>query len=402
MLIILALLILRIVQRLWYTYNGVDRKFKVSSSTLQGQHGIFEWRFDPRSDLESWLKHHDINWQCHTFKTSDGVTIEYRRIGRGGSRPQRVIYLCNGVGTNLNMWLPVFMHLLSKSSEGGDSVDFFSNMTIIAPSYRGLFGSQSDSPVRVTFDNCVRDINEVLEHAEVKRVSCMIGWSTGAQIILKYVQINPNIAEKLFLLNPACGQALHTVFQPVIPLPGFMGKCMSLSLNWVITTLRPVCQSQIWNLIKEVAVSDALFVGLTVFAFACGFPPEQPSYFMAYIEDTFASRYHTQHLLDLITGLDTPLSSAARCHPHRTTIVTGLTDVMTGCYHGESLALSMRNQQYKVMLMGSHFLLIEFPDEVAQLILDLMSDELKRLRDRVDTKVKNRMKIVKRILEGKS
>jgi pimeloyl-ACP methyl ester carboxylesterase len=379
-------LLVRCIQRLIFKFGEQGRSFRASSCSSSS------WQFYPRSDLEAFLDEHSIKHESHTFTTStDEVCLQYRRIGSG----PKVVYLCNGVGTNLNMWLPIFMRAV------GAQKDFFSNVTIIAPAYRGLFGSNSDGPACVTFDRCVGDISHVLRHAGLKRVSCMWGWSTGAQIILQYMLQYPDTADKLFLLNPSTGNTLHSVLQPVVPLPSFLGALVSVGVTSACVGCRPLCETQVWNVIKAIVLSDFAFCVLTVSAFLGGCPPEQPSYFMAYLEDTFSSRYHTQHLLDLILSLDVSLPAAALCLPHQSVVVTGLADVMTGVYHGEALSRSMPRHEYHCFAMGSHFLLMEYPCAVADLVLGLMADELLQAREKLQTKVKTKQTFIDRIRSAK-
>ncbi len=290
------------------------------------------------------------------------------------------------------MLLPVFEHFVATEPE------FFRHFTVIAPSYRGLFGSSSDRPVAVTFDNCVNDINAVLKHAGLKYVSCMVGWSTGAQVILKFVLDNPRAAEKLFLLNPSTGETLHSVLQPIFALPKrTVGHMVSSLVRNLVVFVRPICLTQTWNIIKTIALSDFAFYVLVLSAFLGGFPPEQPSFFMAYLEDTFATRYHTQHLLDLILALDTPLPGAALCHSHETVIISGLADIMTGVYHAETLANSLRNPSHHTFLMGSHFLLMEFPQDVGGLFLDLVASELQQSQVHFAAKQRSKNQLIQSI-----
>ena len=91
--------------------------------------------YSPAEELEKWFKKEDIVVSDHEFKSpQDGILLKYRRIGSG----KRVILLANGVGTALYMWLPIFKNLLRMKSCMFTGNNGF---TIIAPCYRGLFGS---------------------------------------------------------------------------------------------------------------------------------------------------------------------------------------------------------------------------------------------------------------------
>jgi pimeloyl-ACP methyl ester carboxylesterase len=104
-------------------------------------------------------------------------------------------------------------------------------------------------------------------------------------------------------------------------------------------------------------------------AFLGGFPPDQPVYFYEYMKDVFATRSQTRALFDLILSLDEELPEASLHLPHYTVLVSGAPDFMTGVYHSKKLAKSMKNNKHVNFTMGSHFLLLEWPEIVAKEIL---------------------------------
>lgn len=118
--ILLVFLILRVLQRVYYFFKG---------------HTHFGLDFDPRKRLESFFTDNGILFTEHSFVSKhDDVMIRYRRIGNG----KKTVLLSNGVGTDLFMWLPVLknMHTLNPNIFTGDN-----GMTLLAPCFRGLFGS---------------------------------------------------------------------------------------------------------------------------------------------------------------------------------------------------------------------------------------------------------------------
>jgi hypothetical protein len=87
------------------------------------------------------------------------LKIKYTNLGSG----PKLVLLCNGVGTDLFMWLPLFREML------GTNPAIFDDMTLIAPSYRGLFGCDMQSgsgEVAVTMDNCAADLPEILKDVQ--------------------------------------------------------------------------------------------------------------------------------------------------------------------------------------------------------------------------------------------
>lgn len=342
--ILVAFLVLRICQRVYYM--------------LQGQAHYYS--YSPTKEMELFIKSNGIASTKHELKsTHDKVTLRYRRLGNG----KKYILLANGVGTNFFMWLPFLRELIKIDPT------FFDKYTLIVQSYRGLFppdDSAFKTVVDISVNNCVEDINDMMRHAKVESYESIIGWSTGAQVALACYSKYPKTGSKLFLLNPSAGRTLHSVLQPVIQLPLFIGKIISCGTKALVGVLKPLIPTKVWDILKVVAHSTGFRIALECAAFLGGFPPEQPVYFHEYMRDVFFTRSQTRGLLDLILCLDDDLPDGSTVLPHRTTILSGFPDFITGVYHSRSLVESMPNAKHVCFTMGSHFLLIEWPALVAK------------------------------------
>jgi hypothetical protein len=157
---------------------------------LRGHRHLFA--FDPSSELEALFQRQGVVVTDHSFQSpKDGVLIKYRRIGTG----KRLFLLANGVGTALYMWLPIFWFLfkIKPAFFQGDT-----GITLIAPVYRGLFGSNATEEskrmckggatakrsaesvtdpayaeeVDITMNNCADDMVDVLQHVKEHEPSC--------------------------------------------------------------------------------------------------------------------------------------------------------------------------------------------------------------------------------------
>ena len=217
--IVIAFVAFRLLQRLYYFARGHKQLLS----------------FNPRKALERWFKEEGVKVTNHNVQSSrDAVLLAYRRIGSG----KRLVLLANGVGTALYMWLPIFSFLLKlhpKLFEGEYGI------TLIAPCYRGLFGScttaeskemivekkiersvestvdpnYEQEEVDITMSNCAGDVADILAHAiehgpelgynyqkeeedpadvtpftdvgeDHDYFEMVIGWSMGAQCILSH------------------------------------------------------------------------------------------------------------------------------------------------------------------------------------------------------------------------
>lgn len=349
----ICFLSLRVLHRLYYFFRGHVQYLS----------------FSPRQDMERFLLQSNIQITEKTFRSKrDGTTINYRVLGNGS----KIVLLANGVGTDFFMWLPTLKNMYLQYPQ------LFTEITLLVPSYRGLFGSDAQKEgddVEITIDNIVEDIQEVLKNESVKRLHAMVGWSMGAQTCITCCAKYPTTADRLFLLNPSTGHTLHGALQPVAPFPKFFGVAISSGINSLHKLLRPLTYQPLWDTLKAIIYSRFFRFILEISSFFGGFPPEQAPYFHEYMRDVFNNRKQTRGLLDLILALDAPCPDAAMCLPHQATIISGIPDIMTGCYHSTALEKKMKKARHVTFTMGSHFLLIEWPDLLATEILRLLFEE---------------------------
>lgn len=340
-----AFIFIRVVHRLYYLFMG---------------HVHLAPSYSPRKALDSLLAESGISVSSHEIKSNDGTTLRYRRVGRG----KKIFLLANGVGTDFFMWFPAIRGVLRTRST------IFDEISLLVPNYRGLFEPNDDrfetSEVSITVKECVEDIETIMKHCKVVHLEGLIGWSTGAQVGLEFAAKCPEKVSRLFLFNPSCGETLHTALQPFCPLPKPLGNMISRRMTSFIVYLKTLIPQPLWNRLKKFNDSFAFFAILSVFAFIGGFPPEQPSFFHEYMKDAFKTRSQTRALLDLILSLDEPMSAKCFGLEHPTTILSGFPDFLTGVYHSQRLAKTLKNSTHVPFTMGSHFLLIEFPYDVSE------------------------------------
>jgi pimeloyl-ACP methyl ester carboxylesterase len=295
------------------------------------------------------------------------VPLQIKKVGQGS----KYVLLANGVGTDLFMWLPIFECAVAAYPA------LFADYTFIIPSYRGLFTHDTARPmeVEVTMDNCIGDTLLIMKHFGIKQYHTIIGWSTGAQLAMTCCAEHPEVTQQLFLLNPSTGRTLHTVLQPLVPLPAFMGSVVSWVVRSALKSLIPLCYTSLWPVLKRVAESSFFRLFLEGLAFFGGFPHHQPVYFHQYMFDVFSCPTHTMALLNLIVSLDAPCPPKALTLKHNIVIISGLMDFMTGIYHSMQLTRSFPRCRQVMFTMGSHFVLIEWPQLVAEELAALLKDK---------------------------
>ena len=349
LLILAAYLLIRIIQRIYYLLIGHTHYLS----------------YNPKTDFELFLKKNDIQTETNQFVSQDSVEISYQKIGSG----EKIVLLLNGVGTGTFMWLPIYQSMYLQNS------NIFNEITIIIPSYRGLFGnniinSNEKSEVIITIPHCIEDINDLLNHLKIKQFNTIIGWSTGAQITLNLLLKYPHITKYNILLNPSLGYTLHYSLQPFFPFPKFIRNQLSLIIHNIVKFLKPLIFTYVWDILQKIAFSIIFRFFLEFHSFINGYPPEQGVYFHQYMIDTFNNRQHTLGLLNLIISLDYPsITNQFHIIKQPTTIISGYTDFITGIYFSYNLEKQLKYNRHVIFTMGSHWLLLEWPTIVATEIL---------------------------------
>ena len=380
--------IFRTIQRLYYLLkpNGQHKSY------------LFQPSYSPKTDLESFFITNNIKVQYKQILSRDGVILNYRIIGSG----PKLIYLANGLAADLFMFYPILRQLIRIYP------NIFNEITLYTPSYRGIFNCFKNDTIStiykpedaynvyITMNACGNDVLDIMKDNNINKFDCIICWSLGTQMILTLAaststnqhsaasdsSINQqfpttitnsnnhhDITDKLFLLNPCTGYTLHYVLQTFFPLPYTLRKVVCTIITSILHILKILLSTYVWDILKYILESYIFLLILECLSFFGGFPPEQPPYFQQYLRDVFSSRYHTRGLLDLILALDEPCTTEAVTLPHSTVILSGYPDSMTGVYLAYNLAKSMKNSKHVVFTMASHFLLIEWPEIVAEELL---------------------------------
>lgn len=182
----------------------------------------------------------------------------------------------------------------------------------------------------------------------------------------------PSTCKRLFLLNPSAGFTIQSALQPCFPWPAYLRELFSNIVKSAIQAILPLISTNIWSTLRTIAYSNFFRFVLELLAFFGGFPPEQPAYFHQYMRDAFRWRSHTTGLLNLILSLDAAPLPGAEELPLQAVIVDSYFDFVTGVYLGERLAKKMKNSRRVTFSMGSHFVLLEWPELLAKEIVQFL------------------------------
>lgn len=286
--------------------------------------------------MRAGMPHYSIDH--HEFISFDGTRLGYQIMGEG----KQPVVLCNGLGGTAVAWRPLVDSL-------GDSYRF------ITWDYRGLF--RSDPPKNLsalTIPDHARDLVALLKHLKIKK-AVIGGWSMGVQVALEFYRLQPGPIVALVLINGTHGYPFDTalgnpLLKYVLPtvndlakkiVPRVQGHIQPLAhkiINWegfvtIITNLGLVHKTINQEIIREVAVE---------------------------MMGTDLGIYHeileclSQHdAWDVLPKIQVP-----------TLIITGTEDRITPVSTAEEMADHIPHSQLFVVPKGSHYTLLEFPEEI--------------------------------------
>lgn len=339
-------LCVRIIQRIYFMLF------------VPNQVHIMDWKYSPRKEMEKWIESVHIQSAKKVINSSkDGVQIHYRLLGKG----KRLIYLANGVGTDLFMWFPCLKSMYELDTS------IFDKCTFVVSNYRGLF-AKSDTEhfqhVEITINNCIGDILDIMRDMGIECFDGLIGWSTGAQVGYNLSIQHPNQVNSLFLLGPSAGNTLQYILQPYKPLPVTIRPYVARAMIGLIDFLKSILHTKVYDYLKLFNDSYSFHLCLIALAFFGGFPPIQPVYFHEYMRDQFQSRYQIRALFDLILSLNAPPLSSGAISPAvaaKSVLISGYPDFLTGSYLSDEIASGLPGCRQVRFTMGSHFVLLEWP-----------------------------------------
>ncbi len=276
------------------------------------------------------------------LESFDGTSLTYRVYGADPEAPWLVI--CNGYGGSFSSWTEVMLRLAPT-------------LRVLIWDYRGQHRSETPRDrrrLRIA-DHC-RDLDRLLLREGVGRF-VLGGWSVGVQVALEAYRRNPERVRGLALLNGAHDRVLRRVFG------GRLGPWMKPSvqvaaklLGRAVPAMRPA--------LKRLARSRVTLP----LASRLGIITGQPAGF-------------TEAACDLLNlDFDVYLSMAALADEHETEhwldtvavpvlITAGGRDVLTPPGIAKVAAAHIPDAEYVEFPKGTHYSLIEFPEETAQALL---------------------------------
>ena len=259
------------------------------------------------------------------------------------------VLLCNGLGTNPYVW-PA---LLSPDC----------GVNVISWNHRGVGGSdRPDDPDHVSIEDFVEDAVAVLDDAGVD--SCVVvGWSFGVNVAFELATLHPERVTGLLAVAGVPGDTFSTMLGP-LHLPAPVARRLTVGSAWAMLAtgkaLSMVTKRVPWNPVTTKLLRHS---GFMLPSASDAVVREAVREFLTTDIDWYMrlAVHAARHPRVSLSAIDVP-----------TTFVSGHWDVLAGARAMGTAAERMADA-HLVELRGSHFLPMEYPDEIHTELLNLLS-----------------------------
>lgn len=276
--------------------------------------------------------------------SSDGTRL--RAWDNGVDGP--AVLLCNGLGTNPHSW-PALL-------------DPDCGVRVVSWMHRGTGGSERPRDRNACgIDEFVADAIAVLDDAGLDRVP-VLGWSMGVNTAFELATLHPERVSGLFAVAGVPGATFSTMLRP-LHLPVFLNRAITVNLSRLLAITGPALSPLASRLPmgrRSVQVMSHSGVMLPV-ANLGDAGRAMREFLTTPIDWYFHMALQTaRHPRVRLSEIDVPAM-----------FVAGKWDMLAGAKDMRTAAGKMRRASY-VEFGGSHFLPLERPAQVHELLLDFL------------------------------
>ena len=259
------------------------------------------------------------------------------------------VLLCNGLGTNPYHW-PALLH-----PEAG--------VRVVSWNHRGVGGSQRPrDPEQVRIEHFVEDALSVMDHFSLERPVVM-GWSMGVNTAFELVARHPERVAGLFAVSGVPGDTFATMLAP-LHVPHLLARTATVGLARALSlggrALSPATTRYPFGVRSLDALRRVGFIGRVR-------DPELAALSFAEMLSTPVEWYMhlalrtSEHARVSLSSIEVPC-----------TFVGATRDLLAGARDMASAARRIPHATY-VELAGSHFVQMEQPERVHQLLRELVA-----------------------------
>ncbi|GCD92309.1 alpha/beta fold hydrolase [Nocardioides sp. LS1] len=284
----------------------------------------------------------------HDVLSDDGTRLRAWTNDPAGRIDGPTVVLCNGLGTSPWTW-PALL-------------DPDCGVRVVSWNHRGTGGSDRPSdPQRVGIEEFVEDGLSVMDHFGVDR-AVLMGWSMGVNTMFELAVRHPERVTGLFAVAGVPGDTFATMLGP-LHLPHLAARALTVSLSRAMKLggrlLTPIA--------SRLPVGPRAVDLITHSGFMLPVPdPELAAVAIAEFLTTPVDWYFhlalktSEHARVSLSGITVP-----------TMFVAATYDVLAGARDMRTAADRIEGATY-VELRGSHFIQMEQPERVHELLLDFL------------------------------
>lgn len=285
----------------------------------------------------------------HDVLSDDGTRIRAWTNDPDGLMDGPTVVLCNGLGTSPSAW-PALLH-----PECG--------VRVVSWNHRGTGGSDRPRDTqRVGIEDFVEDALSVMDHFGVDR-AVLMGWSMGVNTMFELATDHPERVLGLFAVAGVPGDTFSTMLGP-LALPRFAARALTVSLARIMKytgkALTPIA--------SRLPVGPRAIDLLTHTGFM--FPVPDPELAAVAIGEFLKTPIDWYFHLALRTS-EHPRVSLRGIHVP-VEFVAATFDLMAGTRHMATAAERVADGTY-VELRGTHFIQMEQPERVHQLLVAFLA-----------------------------
>ncbi|KAA1418643.1 alpha/beta hydrolase [Nocardioides humilatus] len=284
----------------------------------------------------------------HDIMSDDGTHVRAWTNDPEGLIDGPTVVLCNGLGTNAYMW-PALL-------------DPGCGVRVVSWNHRGVSGSERPADrSHVEIEHFVEDGLSVMDHFGIDR-AVLMGWSMGVNTMFELAVRHPERVAGLFAVAGVPGDTFRTMLAP-LRLPHQVARLITINAcrvakltGWAvspITTRLPIGPKAVALLSHSGFMLPVADPELTAFA----------------IEEFISTPVEWYAHIALGTSKHARVSLSGIEVPAR--FVAAKWDVLAGARDMFSAAARMQEADY-VELRASHFLPLEQPEVVHELLLEFL------------------------------
>jgi pimeloyl-ACP methyl ester carboxylesterase len=284
----------------------------------------------------------------HEVLSDDGTRLAVWTNDPDGLIDGPTVVLCNGLGTNAWAW-PA---LLRPECD----------VRVVSWNHRGTGGSHRPSdPGHCGIEAFVEDALSVMDHFGVDQ-AVLMGWSMGVNTMFELAYRNPERVRGLFAVAGVPGDTFATMLGP-LRMPRIVNRTLTVGLTRTLA----VAGRALTPVTTRLPIGPRTVSVLTRTGFM--FPVPDPELAALAIREFLTTPIEWYMRLALATSTHGRVSLSGLGVP--VAFVAGSWDVLSGTRDMRSAAARIPEATYDE-LRGTHFIQMEQPDRVHQLLVEFL------------------------------